>query len=325
MLRPFTHFVSLALLSALLTRPSLAAPTSANDPCEYVAGKEFVDAEDALACLQSFPFSEDLRQNVLSVVSRVFDFYTFEILYSESPAPFQDSTTDIRGQIERIASTQYTVSAFPTPSKAPPTYRLSPSETDYDFNRDLYDFINQMNDGHTRTSCYRYVVLLSPFILLSVWVPYCYLTYNNLLPAPIVLLDTGVFIAPNSVELIKELGPGYTSLLAEKGFDWERLAGAEVIEIDGLPVFDYIDKIAKTVSGDFLDHNIRVNSVVGGYRIVGSEWSQRFGDHASEQFLKQTSLEMLIIPEGSASSAPEPVKVPFVASFLGNDFADGPS
>jgi hypothetical protein len=63
-----------------------------------------------------------------------------------------------------------------------------------------------------------------------------------------------------------------------------------VIEIDGLPVLDYVDKIAKTVSGNFLDHNIRVNSVVGGYRIVGSEWSQRFGDHASEPFLKQTSL-----------------------------------
>jgi L-fucose mutarotase/ribose pyranase (RbsD/FucU family) len=182
-----------------------------------------------------------------------------------------------------------------------------------------------MNDGHTRTSCYRHVVLLSPFIWLSVWIPYCYLTYNNLLPAPIVLLDTGVFIAPNSVELINKLGHGFTSILAEKGFDWKRLAGAEVIEIDGQPVLDYIDKIAKTVSGDFLDDNVRVNSVVGGYRIVGSEWSQRFGDHASEQFLKQTSLEMLLIPKGSASGTPEPVNVPFVAAFLGNDFADGSS
>jgi hypothetical protein len=119
MLRPFTHFASFGLLSALLTRPSLAAPTS-GDPCVQVAGKAFVDPADALACLQSFPFSEDLRQNVLSVVSGVFDFYTFEIFYPNSPAPFQDSTIDLRAQIQRINSTQYEVSAFPTPSKAPP-------------------------------------------------------------------------------------------------------------------------------------------------------------------------------------------------------------
>lgn len=284
MLRPFTHFACFGLLSALLTRPSLAAPTS-GDPCEFVAGKAFVDPADALACLKSFPFNETLRQNILSVVSRVFDFYTFEIFYSESPPPFEDSTRDIRGQIQRINSTQY--------------------ETDYDFNRDLYDFINQMNDGHT------------------LWLPYCYFTYNNLLPAPIVLLDNGVFIVPDSEKLFDKIGSGFTSFLAEKGFDWKRLAGAEVIEIDGLPVLDYIDKIARTVTGTYLDHNVRVNSVVSSYRIVGSEWSQRFGDHASELFLKQTSLDMLLIPNGSTS--PEMVNVPFVAEFVGNDFADGSS
>jgi hypothetical protein len=119
MLRPFTHFACFGLLSALFTTPSLAAPAPNGDPCEYVAGKAFVDPADALSCLKSFPFSEDLRQNVLSVVSRVFDFYTFEILYSDSPAPFQESTTDIRGQIQRINSTQYEVSAFPTLPKTP--------------------------------------------------------------------------------------------------------------------------------------------------------------------------------------------------------------
>jgi hypothetical protein len=119
MLRPFTHFACFGLLSALLTRPSLAAPTlddRDSDPCIKVAGELFVDPTDALACLRSFPFDDALRQNVLSVVSRVFDFYTFEIFYSESPAPFQDSTTDIRAQIQQINSIQYEVSAFPTPS-----------------------------------------------------------------------------------------------------------------------------------------------------------------------------------------------------------------
>jgi hypothetical protein len=151
------------------------------------------------------------------------------------------------------------------------------------------------------------------------------MTYNNILPAPIVLLDTGVFIAPDSVELFDQLGDDFTGLLAEKGFDWKRLAGAEVIEIGGLPVRQYIDKIAHTVSGNYLDHNIRVNSVVSSYRISDTSWSQRLGDHASEIFLKQTSLEFLLVPVESTLDTPELVNVPFVASFLGENFTDGAS
>jgi hypothetical protein len=180
-----------------------------------------------------------------------------------------------------------------------------------------------LNDGHTRASFYRHVTLLAH--LLSGWLPSCYTTYNNLLPAPIVLLDTGVFIAPNSVELFDQLGDGFTAILAAKGFDWKRLAGAKVVEIGGLPVRQYIDKIAHTVSGNYLDHNIRVNSVVSSYRITDTIWSQRLGDHASEIFLNQTSVDFLLVPVESTSGARELVNVPFVAAFIGNNFTDGPS
>ncbi len=98
-----------------------------------------------------------------------------------------------------------------------------------------------------------------------------------------------------------------------------------MIEIDGLPALQYIDKIAQTVSGNFLDHNIRVNSVVSSYRIAGSDWSQRLGDLASELFPTQTSLKFKLIPKGSTSGNPETVDVPFVARFIGNSFTDGPS
>ena len=182
-----------------------------------------------------------------------------------------------------------------------------------------------MNDGHTRTSWYRHVLLLPSLILLSGWLPFCYFTFNNILPAPIVLLDNDVFIAPNSVDLLNQFGPGFTSYFSQKGFDWKSLAGAKVIEIGGLPALDYIDLIAKTVTGDYLDHNVRVNSVVSSYRIVGTDYSQRLGDAASELFLTQTSLDMQLIPNGSPSGAPETVTVPFVAGFVGNVFTDGPS
>ena len=87
-----------------------AAPSAADDPCVKVAGKVFVPPSDALACLKSFPFNETLRQNVLTVVDRVFDFYTFEDYYLNSPPPFQDSTVNIRAQLARINTTKYAVS-----------------------------------------------------------------------------------------------------------------------------------------------------------------------------------------------------------------------
>lgn len=97
-----------ALASFLLT--STSAATTASDPCAKIANQTFSVPADALACLKSFPFNETLRQNVLTVVSRVFDFYTFEDFYLNSPPPFQESTTNIRADLSRINSTKYEVS-----------------------------------------------------------------------------------------------------------------------------------------------------------------------------------------------------------------------
>jgi hypothetical protein len=107
----FSHSIRSGLLPALLSRGLLAtaAATAASDPCVKVAGLRFADPADAIACQKSFPFNETLRQNVLTVISRVFDFYTFEDYYLNSPPPFQESTTNIRADIARINSTYYEV------------------------------------------------------------------------------------------------------------------------------------------------------------------------------------------------------------------------
>ena len=104
------RFAALAALLGL-SGVALSAPSTrtAADPCVKVAGKSFVLPADALACLKSFPFNETLRQNVLTVVDRVFNFYTFEDYYLNSPPPFQDSTTNIRAQLQRINTTHYKV------------------------------------------------------------------------------------------------------------------------------------------------------------------------------------------------------------------------
>ncbi|KAH9054676.1 hypothetical protein EDB87DRAFT_1428312 [Lactarius vividus] len=270
------------LLSSILGQGLLAIATATSDPCVKVAGLQFADPADAIACQKSFPFNETLRQNVLSVVSRVFDFYTFEDFYLNSPPPFQESTTNIRTDIARINATYYA--------------------TDYDFNQDLWDFTTQLNDGHTR------------------WLPNCYISYQNVLPAPVVILDNGIFIAPDSVELFSQLGTNFTDFFVAKKFDWQRLAGARVLTIGGLPASEYIDEIARTVSGNFLDHNIRVNSVVSSYRISNTTFSQRVGDLAGPSFLTQTSLNFSLILVNATT--PELVDVPFVAAFFGAPFTN---
>lgn len=110
---PFTPFIRAGLLLAeilLITAASTGALST--DPCVKIAGSQYVDPADAIACQKSFAFNETLKQNLLSVVSRVFDSYTFEDYYLSSPPPFGESTTNIRADIARINATKYAVSTL---------------------------------------------------------------------------------------------------------------------------------------------------------------------------------------------------------------------
>jgi hypothetical protein len=111
----FTPFIRAGLL--LATIPShlgllvtATSTTLSTDPCVKIAGSQYVEPADAIACQKSFAFNETLKQNVLSVVSGAVDFYNFEDFYLNSPSPFEESTTDIRADIARINATQYAVS-----------------------------------------------------------------------------------------------------------------------------------------------------------------------------------------------------------------------
>ncbi|GJJ13364.1 hypothetical protein Clacol_007616 [Clathrus columnatus] len=268
----------------------LAAP-SAHDPCIKVAGKTFAAPADALACLRSFPFNETIRQNVISVVSGVFDFYTFEDYYLNSPPPFQESTSNIRAEIQRINTTSY--------------------ETDFDFSKDLYQFTTMLNDGHTR------------------WFPACYWSvYQNILPAPPVTLEVdgtqNVFVAPDSVEYLSQLGPDFLSFFKDLNFNWQRLAGAKVLAINGLNPYDYVDDIAHNTSGNYLDHGVRVNSVFSSYRLDDTNaYSQRLGDLAGPVFPEPDSVTFTVILVNHTE--PETVVIPYITTFLGVPFTDGSS
>ncbi|TDL18401.1 hypothetical protein BD410DRAFT_500291 [Rickenella mellea] len=279
--------LALILSSAVSAHKDHTGEKTSTDPCKKISGKLFVPPADALACQKSFPFNETLRTSVLQTVSRIFDFFTFEDYYLNSPAPFQDSTTNIRAELARIGTTKYA--------------------TDYDFNRDLYNFANQLNDGHTA------------------WYPNCYNTFQNFLPAPVVMLNMngtdGVYVIPDLIEFIDQLGTDFTDYFDTIKFNWKRLAGAKVVSIEGMNPYDYIDLIAKNVSGNYLDRGVRANSVVSSYRIVNTDFSQRFGDLAGPTFVDQNSLTFSVIPINSTKV--ETVEVPYYAGYYGNKFTDG--
>ena len=145
-----------------------------------------------------------------------------------------------------------------------------------------------------------------------------------MLPTPVIsLLEDGeynIYIAPDAAEFVGLLGEQFTSFYDDLGFDWKRLAGAKVVEIEGKTAYDYVDYLAATQAGNYLDHGIRVNSVFTSYRVVGSTWSQRFGLFAGRNFPDQDYLTMVVIPDGSDQV--EKVEVPFYASYLGAPFMD---
>jgi len=138
--------VRLLLFGFLPVLLSKAQDTS--DHCSKVAGKDFVDPLDAEACLASFPFNDTLKDNVLSIVSGSLDFYTWEAQYLDLPPPFHEESWDIRAKIKWINQTRYDVSTSPAPADILLIDGIS-AKTDYQFNRDLYEAVNRLHDGHT--------------------------------------------------------------------------------------------------------------------------------------------------------------------------------
>lgn len=132
-----------------------------------------------------------------------------------------------------------------------------------------------------------------------------------------------MFIAPDSVDFITQLGPAYTGFFDNLGFNWRRLAGAKVLQIQGMNAYDYVDLIARTVSGNYLDHGVRVNSVFTSYRISASAFSQRLGDLAGPLDVTNTALSVQLIAANSTKV--ETVSIPYLADYIGMPFTDGSS
>lgn len=154
----------------------------------------------------------------------------------------------------------------------------------------------------------------------------CYTAYQNLIPAPLISLydykkqEHGVFITPNSAELVELLGKDYYGYYDSIGFDWKRLAGAQVLAIEGVDPYDYVDRVADWQSGNYLDHNIRVNSVFSSYRLLNGGYSQRFGDLAGPVDISTADYTFRI--KFPNTTEPEDLVIPFYANLIGAAFKD---
>ncbi|KAF8752157.1 peptidase S41 family protein [Rhizoctonia solani] len=270
----FFKVVSSALVGgALVVSGAVGTPLGgrASDACAKIAGQSFVAPVDARACLNSFPYNSTLAKNVMDVVEG-----------ETNAIPFTEASVNLDFEFARIRKTKY--------------------KTDYEFNRDLFNVINRLDDGHT------------------LWLPSCYRNaFQNILPAPVVALEKNgaqdIYIAPDT------------------GFNWKKYAGAKVRTIRFRSLLDLmtphrIDFDHRRASsmgicepdsyhsiGNWVDHNIRVNSVLSSYRVTSNAWAQRLGDIAGSLFPDKDSLTMTVIPVGGTK--PEIVKA--------TPFVDGPS
>ncbi|KAI0763869.1 hypothetical protein BC629DRAFT_1443081 [Irpex lacteus] len=95
---------------------------------EYMLAVQWVvPPNKPLVCLNSFPFDETLKHNVLTNVARVFDFFSFEEYYLNVSPPFHESTMNIRAEVARIRPTTY--------------------DADYELNRDVDNRLYSQTKG----------------------------------------------------------------------------------------------------------------------------------------------------------------------------------
>jgi hypothetical protein len=94
-----------------------------------------------------------------------------------------------------------------------------------------------------------------------------------------------------------------------------------VVTIEGQSPYNYIDRVATTQSGNYLDHGIRVNSVLTSYRVgANNRYSQKLGDLAGVTDVRRSTLTFTLIPANSTKV--ETVKIPYLANYLGLPFTD---
>ncbi|KAB5588032.1 Peptidase family s41 domain containing protein [Ceratobasidium theobromae] len=231
-------------------------------------------------CISSFSFNATLRDNVVDVVSRIFDqFHTSTSFHLNMPAPYADSTVDILGELRRIRATVY--------------------KSDFEVHQDVSKTVKRLGDGHANYFNYCYDSL--------------YVTY---LPFPLAVLESSsmdgtqnIYIVPEAFEVVtKEFGDeavkAWQSALGRNLSDFN---GAQIVLINGEDPWVVVDSYA-TVSGNFQARSIRQNSFFASYRLS----KYRMGDFAQSPWpTRGDTISLTIIRNGT--TAQEIYRVPYLS------------
>ncbi|KAG8748584.1 hypothetical protein FRC10_003718 [Ceratobasidium sp. 414] len=101
------YLFALGLPTAALAAHTSRLDARQSDPCAAIAPKGWYKPSQVLSCLQSFPYNETLRDNIVDVVSKTFNFHTSVSFHLNMPDPFTDDTVDLQGELRRIRATKY--------------------------------------------------------------------------------------------------------------------------------------------------------------------------------------------------------------------------
>ncbi|KAG9098778.1 hypothetical protein FRC07_010594, partial [Ceratobasidium sp. 392] len=245
------YLFALGLPAAALAAGTSRFDARQSDPCAAIAPKGWYKPSQVLSCLQSFPYNETLRNNVVDVVSKTFNFHTSVSFHLNMPDPFTDDTVDLQGELRRIRATKY--------------------DSDFNLHQDVSKTVKRLNDGHAG------------------YINYCYDSlYTTYLPFPLAVLARPDALDVQSIYIVPEAstvataefgGDAVSKWQAALGRNLTDFNGARIVSINGKDPWAVVDENA-AVNGGYQAKTTRQNAFFSSYQRAATEWSYRLGDFA---------------------------------------------
>jgi len=222
----------------------IALPSNTTDPCGIVAEDgEFTTVTHARECLQSIPFSEEIRQKTIDALLKTLRFYTFkDISIGFDEGGPHEVDVDLQDGLEKMAVKSY--------------------ESDHEFHNDVYSLFTSLNDAHTRyySKCHHSGWrFYQPFVLSSKVKDG---EQQSIFIKELVFPDKATSFSRFWEKAIGSLGEyeGYT-----------------VLEIDGVEAVEAIRNFANSEVGRCRDENVRFNLALGRYDYSSGQYRKFFG------------------------------------------------
>ncbi|KAF9522264.1 hypothetical protein CPB83DRAFT_911433 [Crepidotus variabilis] len=269
----FKTFVTAATLVSVVLGVDPNSSDGHNDLCAKIAStNKWVAPSDVRACFDSYKLDENIRSNIIEVVTKTLPFHTSVNFQRQAPPPFEEIHEDITGDLERISKKKY--------------------DSEYDMYIELSRAFRRLNDGHAGWINYCYVCPLSFSIssLKNITFPQDGL-YINYLPLPLSLITDSD--GQQSIRIAFEAFDVASAEFSDQIEFWQNtlpgalkgklssLSGAKVLEINGNEPWDAVEaKVA--ISGGYQAHTTRQNAFFASYQRSTTGWIYRLGDFAQE-------------------------------------------